>query len=176
MGATDAPGGAGRGSERTVDVFVEIPRGSRNKYEYDHEQHVIRLDRRLFSATVYPADYGFIPETLAEDGDPLDALVLIDEPTFPGCVIEAKPVGIFWMTDEKGPDAKVITVACGDPVWEELQSIDELPPHLTQEVAHFFDVYKDLEPNKGTEVRGFDGVDAAWLEIERSRDRVRRGQ
>src|SRR5579871_5040446 len=94
------------GDDATIDVFVEIPRGSRNKYEYDHEQHVFRLDRRLFSATVYPADYGFVPDTLGEDGDPLDALVLLDEPTFPGCMIEAKPVGIFWMEDEKGPDAK----------------------------------------------------------------------
>jgi len=165
--------GKGDGSTRTIDVIVEIPRGSRNKYEYDHEHHFIRLDRRLFSATVYPADYGFIPDTLAEDGDPLDALVLLDEPTFPGCVIEAKPVGIFWMTDERGPDAKVITVAIGDPVWDELSTIDELPSHLTQEVAHFFDVYKDLEPNKGTEVRGFDGVEAAWTEIERSRERAK---
>ena len=160
-------------ARRTIDVVVEIPRGSRNKYEFDHERKVFRLDRRLFTATFYPADYGFVPDTLAEDGDPLDALVLLDEPTFPGCLIEAKPIGIFWMSDEKGPDAKVITVARGDPVWEDLTSIDELPPHLTQEVAHFFDVYKDLEPNKGTDVRGFDGADAAWAEITRSRERAR---
>ena len=89
--------------------------GSRNKYEYDHEQHVIRLDRRLFSATVYPADYGFIPDTLAEDGDPLDAIVLLEEPTFPGCWITARPVGVFWMTDDKGPDAKIVCVPAGDP-------------------------------------------------------------
>jgi inorganic pyrophosphatase len=89
--------------ERLVEVIVEIPRGSRNKYEYDHERHLIRLDRRLFSATFYPADYGFVPDTLAEDGDPLDALVFLDEPTFPGCLDEARPVGVFWMTDEKGP-------------------------------------------------------------------------
>ena len=109
---------------------------------------------------------------MAEDGDPLDALVLLDEPPFPGCYIRTKPIGIFWMTDEKGPDAKVITVACGDPVWEELNSIDDLPAHLTQEIAHFFDVYKDLEPDKGTDVRGFDGVDAAWEEIVRSFERA----
>ena len=96
-------------TDRTIDVMVEIPRGSRNKYEYDHEHHVFRLDRRLFSATFYPADYGFVPDTLAEDGDPLDALVLIDEPTFPGCMVESRPVGVFWMTDEKGPDAKIIS-------------------------------------------------------------------
>ena len=91
-----------------IDVVVEIPRGSRNKYEMDKDKGVIRLDRRLFSATVYPADYGYVPDTLAEDGDPLDALVLLDDPTFPGCWVTARPVAILWMEDDKGPDAKVI--------------------------------------------------------------------
>jgi inorganic pyrophosphatase len=159
-------------SDRTIEVIVEIPRGSRNKYEYDHDRHVIRLDRRLFSATVYPADYGFIPDTLGEDGDPLDALVLVDEPTFPGCLVESRPLGVFWMTDEKGPDAKIITVACGDPTWEATTDLDGLPPLMTNEIAHFFEVYKDLEPGKGTTVRGFEGVAAAWQEIERSRERA----
>lgn len=153
---------------RLIEVVVEIPRGSRNKYEYDHDRHVMRLDRRLFSATFYPADYGFIPDTLAEDGDPLDALVLLDEPTFPGCWVRTRPVGVFWMTDEKGPDAKIITVAMGDPVWEDVTDLEHLPPHLTHEIAHFFDVYKDLEEDKRTQVGGFEGVDAAWGEIERS--------
>ena len=119
-------------TDRTIDVMVEIPRGSRNKYEYDHENHVFRLDRRLFSATFYPADYGFVPDTLAEDGDPLDALVLLDEPTFPGCMVESRPVGVFWMTDEKGPDAKIICVACGDPMWESIHNLDRAsaPPDL----------------------------------------------
>ena len=160
-------------SDRTIEVFVEIPRGSRNKYEYDHERNVIRLDRRLFSATFYPADYGFVPDTLAEDGDPLDVLILLDEPTFPGCMVESRPVGVFWMTDEKGPDAKIICVACGDPMWERVRNLDELPPHLTFEIAHFFEVYKDLEPHKRTEVRGFDGVEAAWEEIARSYERAK---
>ena len=155
----------------TIEVIIEIPRGSRNKYEYDHERGVIRLDRRLFSATFYPADYGFVPDTLAEDGDPLDALVLLDEPTFPGCLVEARPIGVFQMTDEKGPDAKIITVACGDPVWEDLRTLDDLPSHLTDEIAHFFEVYKDLESGKGTQVGGFEGPDAAWAEIERSLQR-----
>jgi inorganic pyrophosphatase len=158
--------------DRTIDVMVEIPRGSRNKYEYDHEHHVFRLDRRLFSATFYPADYGFVPDTLAEDGDPLDALVLLDEPTFPGCMVESRPVGVFWMTDEKGPDAKIICVACGDPMWENIRTLEQLPPHLSFEIAHFFEVYKDLEPHKRTEVRGFDGVEAAWEEIARSYERA----
>jgi inorganic pyrophosphatase len=160
-------------NDRTIEVFVEIPRGSRNKYEYDHERDVIRLDRRLFSATFYPADYGFVPDTLAEDGDPLDVLILLDEPTFPGCMVKCGPVGVFWMTDEKGPDAKIISVAMGDPMWENVRDLAGLPPHLTLEIAHFFDVYKDLEPDKLTKVGGFDGVDTAWEEIERSYERAR---
>ncbi len=161
--------------DQLIDVIVEIPRGSRNKYEYDHERHVIRLDRRLFSATFYPADYGFVPDTLAEDGDPLDALVLLDEPTFPGCLVEARPVGVFWMSDEHGPDAKIITVANGDPLWESVRDLDQLPSHLADEIAHFFDVYKDLEPGKQTTVRGFENAAAAWGEIERSRQRAASG-
>jgi inorganic pyrophosphatase len=157
--------------ERTTDVVVEIPRGSRNKYEYDHEHHVIRLDRRLFSATVYPADYGFIPDTLAEDGDPLDALVLLDDPTFPGCWVRARPVGVIWMEDEHGPDAKIITVPAGDPRWTDVQDIDGLPDHMLDEIEHFFDVYKMLEPGKYATTRGYDGPDAAWSEIEASQDR-----
>ncbi len=160
-------------AERTIEVVVEIPRGSRNKYEYDHERHVIRLDRRLFSATFYPADYGFVPDTLAEDGDPLDALILLDEPTFPGCVVECRPVGVFWMADEHGPDAKIISVACGDPMWEQVVDLDGLPERLKAEIAHFFDVYKDLEPDKGTIVRGYDGIEAAWTEIESSTERAK---
>ncbi|MGH9079347.1 MAG: inorganic diphosphatase [Acidimicrobiales bacterium] len=160
-------------TDRTIEVIVEIPRGSRNKYEYDHQRHLIRLDRRLFSATVYPTDYGFVPDTLAEDGDPLDVLVLIDEPTFPGCLVESRPVGVFSMMDEHGPDAKIISVACGDPTWEGVVDLEGLPRLLTFEIAHFFDVYKDLEPGKRTEVQGFDGVDAAWDEIERSFERAR---
>ncbi len=159
-------------SDQLIDVIVEIPRGSRNKYEYDHERHLIRLDRRLFSATFYPADYGFVPDTLAEDGDPLDALVLLDEPTFPGCLVEARPVGVFWMSDERGPDAKIITVASGDPLWEAVTDLDQLPSHLADEIAHLFDVYKDLEPGKQTTVRGFEDAAAAWKEIERSRQRA----
>jgi inorganic pyrophosphatase len=159
--------------DRTIEVVIEIPRGSRNKYEYDHERHLIRLDRRLFSATVYPADYGFVPDTLAEDGDPLDVLVLLDEPTFPGCLVESRPIGVFSMSDENGPDAKIISVACGDPAWERIVGLDGLPPFLTSEIAHFFDVYKDLEPGKITEIKGFEGVDAAWDEIDRSFERAR---
>jgi inorganic pyrophosphatase len=151
-----------------IDVMVEIPRGSRNKYEYDHENHVIRLDRRLFSATVYPADYGFVPDTLAEDGDPLDALVLTDDPTFPGCMVSARPVGLLWMTDEKGPDAKLICVLQADPRWQHVAEIEQLPRDLLDEIEHFFEVYKDLEPDKTATTAGFEGAAAAWSELEAS--------
>jgi inorganic pyrophosphatase len=154
---------------RVVDVVVEIPRGSRNKYEWDHEHHVMRLDRRLFSATVYPADYGFIPDTLAEDGDPLDAIVLLEEPTFPGCWITARPVGVFWMTDDKGPDAKIVCVPAGDPRWRDVNVITDVPELLRAEIEHFFDVYKMLEPEKNSTTRGYEGRDAAYREIEASR-------
>ncbi|MEY2589827.1 MAG: inorganic pyrophosphatase [Acidimicrobiaceae bacterium] len=152
--------------KRVTDVVVEIPRGSRNKYEYDHERNVIRLDRRLFSATVYPADYGFIPDTLGEDGDPLDALILLDDPTFPGCWVSARPVGVFWMDDDKGPDAKIICVAAGDPRWQDVVEIEDVPEMLRAEIEHFFDVYKMLEPDKHSNTRGYEGTAAAWAEIE----------
>ena len=158
-------------NDRTIDVVVEIPRGSRNKYEMDHHTGVIRLDRRLFSATVYPADYGFIPDTLGEDGDPLDALVMLDDPTFPGCWVTARPVGVFWMEDEKGPDAKIICVPAGDPNWGHVADLADMPAHLLAEIEHFFDVYKMLEPGKRTETRGWEGADAAGREVEAARRR-----
>jgi inorganic pyrophosphatase len=159
-----------------VEVVIEVPRGSRNKYEFDHERHVLHLDRRLFSATVYPADYGFIPDTLAEDGDPLDALVLLEEPVFPGCWVRARPVGIFWMEDEKGPDAKIICVPLGDPRWDQVRDLDDMPTHLRSEIHHFFDVYKALEPGKSTSTTGFEGRAAALGEIAASRARLEHHQ
>jgi inorganic pyrophosphatase len=159
--------------ESTIEVMIEIPKGSRNKYEFDHERNVMRLDRRLFTATVYPADYGFIPDTLAEDGDPLDVLVLTSEPTFPGCYIRVRPLGVFWMRDEKGPDAKVISVIAGDPDYEKVREINDLPKHLLDEIEHFFDVYKDLEPDKSTLTAGFEGTDAARKVIDDSVNRLK---
>jgi inorganic pyrophosphatase len=156
----------------TIDVLVEIPKGSRNKYEYDHELHVIRLDRRLFSATVYPADYGFVPDTLGEDGDPLDALVLVDDPTFPGCLVRGRPVGVFWMTDEKGPDAKVLCVPVGEPGWDGVTDLDGIPAHLLAEIGHFFEMYKTLEPGKGVSTRGWGTASEAWDEIKAARLRA----
>ncbi len=132
----------------TFDVLVEIPKGSRNKYEYDFTLNKIRFDRTLFSSMMYPGDYGFIPETLALDGDPLDVLVLCTEPTYPMVVVEVKPVGVFHMTDEKGPDEKIICVPVSDPIWSKRDDISELNPHRLKEIEHFFQVYKDLEEKK----------------------------
>lgn len=143
------------------EVIVEIPKGSRNKYEMDHETGAIWLDRMLFTATQYPCDYGFFPGTHAEDGDPLDALVLLQEPTFPGCHIMVRPVAVFWMRDEKGPDAKVLCVPARDPRWADTQDIADLPKFLLDEIANFFDVYKLLEPGKGAETGGWEGTAAA---------------
>lgn len=133
------------------EVVVEIPKGQRNKYEMDHETGRIYLDRMLFTSTRYPADYGFIDGTLALDGDPLDALVLVEEPTFPGCVVRARALGMFRMTDEKGPDDKVISVPAGDPRLDHLQDLYDLPEFDRLEIQHFFAVYKDLEPGKSVE-------------------------
>ncbi|HWE66568.1 MAG TPA: inorganic diphosphatase [Acidimicrobiales bacterium] len=152
-----------------IDVFIEIPTGCRNKYEYDHESHVIRLDRRLFTATSYPADYGFVPDTLSDDGDPLDALVLVADPTFPGCVVRARILGVFFMRDEAGLDAKLITVLEHDPQWDDARDIGDVRPHLLNEIEHFFSIYKDLEPGKSTDVRGFENRAAALAELESSR-------
>ena len=159
--------------ERTVVVLVEIPKGSRNKYEYDHELGAIRLDRRLFSATVYPADYGFIPDTLAEDGDALDALVVLEDPTFPGCHIRARPVGVLRMTDERGADDKVICVPADDSGWRLIRDLDDLPGQFLAEIEHFFRFYKSLEPGKSSSTEGFGGASEAWLTIERARERHR---
>lgn len=142
-------------SEAVFDVLIEIPKGSRNKYEYDKEKKMMRFDRMLFSAVHYPSDYGFFPETLAEDGDPLDALVLVGESTFPGCLMAVKPIGLFKMWDEKGPDEKILCVPVADPMWNYIQTLEDVPPHLLKEIEHFFTVYKDLEKKK-TGIEGWE--------------------
>ena len=152
--------------------LVEIPKGSRNKYEYDHDLDVIKLDRFLFSSMVYPTDYGFIPETLSQDGDPLDAMVLVSEPTFPGCVIEVKAIALFRMEDDKGIDDKVLCVPCQDPSWNTLASLDDVSDQLRDEIAHFFSVYKDLEQKKVT-VDGWYSREEALKEIDASRERCK---
>ena len=152
-------------------MIIEIPRGSRNKYEMDHETGVIWLDRELFTATRYPADYGFVPETLAEDGDPLDVLVLVDEPTFPGCHIMVRPLAVFWMQDEAGPDAKVLTVPVDDPRWKDIDDLDAVPPFMLQEIENFFEIYKTLEPGKSTDTGGWQGRADAEQAVEDARKR-----
>ncbi|WP_299431950.1 inorganic diphosphatase [uncultured Aquimarina sp.] len=147
-------------TRESFDVLIEIPKGSRNKYEYDFDIKKIRYDRMIFSSMMYPADYGFIPETLALDGDPLDVLVLVTEPTFPGCVMEVKPIGVFHMADEKGPDEKIICVPVADPIASRLADLKEMNPHLIKEIEHFFRVYKDLEKKK-VDVGGWGNIDEA---------------
>jgi inorganic pyrophosphatase len=154
-----------------VDVIVEIPAGSRNKYEYDHERHIIRLDRRLYSATVYPADYGFVPDTLGQDGDPLDVLVFLEDPTFPGCFLRARVLGVFWMIDEAGPDAKLLSVLLHDPAWDDAHDVEDIPEYLRNETEHFFSVYKDLEPSKSSQTGGFGDRQAALAELGAARRR-----
>ncbi len=158
------------------DVVIEIPRGSRNKYEVDHESGLIRLDRTLFTATQYPADYGFVPDTLGEDGDPLDALVLVLEPTFPGCLIRSRPIGMFRMTDENGPDDKILCVPAGDPRQEHVRDIDDVPQFDRLEIGHFFLIYKQLEPGKTVEGRSWADRAAAEAEVEASRRRLQETQ
>jgi inorganic pyrophosphatase len=154
------------------DVVIEIPKGSRNKYEVDHKTGRIRLDRHLFTSTVYPADYGFIEGTLGEDGDPLDALVLLDEPTFPGCVIQCRAIGMFRMRDEAGGDDKLLCVPAGDPRMEHLRDIHHVSEFDRLEIQHFFEVYKDLEPGKSVEGANWVGRAEAEAEIEASVKRL----
>jgi len=152
-------------------VFIEIPAGSRNKYEFDEELGGVVLDRRLFTSMSYPADYGFVEGTLGEDGDPLDALVLVADPTFPGCRIRVRPVGVFHMTDEKGPDEKLICVPLRDPVWANVHDIHDVAAPYRQEIEHFFQVYKDLE-EKPTETKGFGNRAEALAVLEDARTRA----
>ena len=150
-----------------LTMVVEIPKGSRNKYEMDHDTGVIFLDRMLFTATRYPADYGFIPDTLAEDGDPLDIMALVSEPTFPGCRIRVRPVGVFLMEDQGHADHKVLSVPIADPLWPDAENLDDIPAHVLSEVEHFFQVYKKLEKKK-TAVIGWRTKEEALTVIERA--------
>ncbi|MBV8256729.1 MAG: inorganic diphosphatase [Actinobacteria bacterium] len=151
-------------------VLVEIPAGSRNKYEWDDELGGIVLDRRLFTAMAYPADYGFVIGTLGEDDDPLDALVLTSDPTFPGCRIRVRVVGVFHMSDEKGPDEKLLCVPLQDPAFQGVRDIHDVNAELRDEIEHFFQRYKDLEPSKRTDTRGWGNR----AEAERILDEARR--
>jgi inorganic pyrophosphatase len=151
-----------------IHVVIEIPRGSRNKYEIDHDTGRVFLDRRLFTATTYPADYGFIPNTLGGDGDPLDALVLLEDPVYPGVWVEARPIGVLYMRDEAGEDAKIICVPPREPRWNNVNDLSDLFPQLVEEIQHFFEVYKALEPGKTSSTGGMAGREAAWDEIRQA--------
>lgn len=155
--------------------LVEIPKGSRNKYEWVEELQAIALDRFLFSSVVYPTDYGFVPETLAEDGDPLDAMVLVSEPTFPGCVIAVKPIGVFKMRDDKGVDDKILCVPLRDPNWNTMNTLDDLPQAMQDEISHFFSIYKQPE-GKVVKVDGWHDLDTALRTIDEARARWRERQ
>jgi len=155
------------------DVVIEIPKGSRNKYEVDHDTGRVKLDRYLFTSMGYPTDYGFIENTLGEDGDPLDALVLLPESVFPGCLVEARPVGMFQMEDEAGGDDKVLCVPAGDPRWDHIQELDDMSSFELEAIKHFFVHYKDLEPNKWVNAADFVGREAAEAEVLRSLERFK---
>lgn len=155
----------------TVNVIVEIPAGSQNKYEFDHGTNTIKLDRHLIVSMVYPAEYGFIPETLGGDGDPLDALVLTAYPTFPGCLIETRILGMCRMTDEHGDDAKLITVPAYDPAWQSATDIGDVPKATLDRISQFFTVYKDLDEGKWMKVENYVGREAALEELVTSRTR-----
>lgn len=153
-----------------VTAVIEIPCKSQNKYELDKTTGAFKLDRVLYAAVHYPGDYGLIPRTLAEDGDPADVLVLIDEPTFPGCCIDVRPIGLLRMLDRDIPDAKIIAVPVSDPFQQDIHDVDDLPPQVLHEIAHFFAVYKDLEGHR-VHVVGWEPTAAAEDEIRRSMQR-----
>ncbi|WP_347347182.1 inorganic diphosphatase [Nigerium sp.] len=155
------------------DVTVEIPKGTKNKYEMDHHTGRIRLDRTLFTSTQYPNDYGFIEGTLGQDGDPLDAMVIVPEPTFPGALIECRAIGMFRMKDEMGGDDKVLCIATADQRQEHVTELDDLPALSLLEIEHFFSVYKDLEPGKSVEGATWVGRSEAEKEIQASWERAR---
>jgi inorganic pyrophosphatase len=150
----------GKNPPNIVNAIIEIPKGSHNKYEYDKELKVFRLDRVLYSSVHYPADYGFIPSTLSSDGDPIDVLIMITEPTSIGILIEVRPIGVFYMIDEKGEDEKIISVSCGDPMYGSIEDISDLPKHFMREVDHFFSIYKELE-GKSVKTFGYKGATEA---------------
>lgn len=160
---------------RVVNAIVEIPKGRRSKFEVDKQTGLIKLDRYLYSSSHYPGDYGFVPQTLAEDGDPLDILVMVNEPTFSGCLIQARVVGLFRMRDRGASDFKLLGVPHSDPLFNELQRLDDVPSHYLREVEHFFATYKQLE-NIPVETAGWGPADEALAEVQASVERFRAGK
>ena len=153
-----------------LNCVVEIPKGSRNKYEYDPDLGGVKLDRFISASVVYPTDYGYVPETLAPDGDALDVLVCVSEPTFPGCIVTAKAVGLFKMSDEKGDDDHVLCVPLTDPGWNHIDDLEDVPEQLRKEISHFFTVYKDLDVDRHSVVKGWGTAEEAVAAIERARE------
>lgn len=160
---------SGDDSETRVEVIVEIPKGSRNKFEIDDSTGIVWLDRVLSTATEYPTEYGYISDTAAGDGDAIDALVILEQPTVPGCHLWARPIGVLLMTDEKGPDPKVLCVALDDPMFNTAKGLGDVPQHLLDEIEHFFRVYKQLEPEKMTSILGWFDADEARSVIGEAR-------
>lgn len=159
------------GSEfpEVINAVIEIPKGSRNKYEYDKDMEAFALDRVLYSSVVYPADYGFIPQTIYDDGDPMDIMVLMEQPTFPGCVIASRPIGIMGMIDGGDKDYKILAVPVDDPKFKDINNISDVPSHVLEEIKEFFKTYKNLE-GKEVEVLGWDDAEVAKKEATRSVD------
>ena len=160
---------AGTTAPVKVDVVIEAPRGSRNKYEWDGERRVMRLDRRIPGAVSFPADYGFVPDTCGVDGDPVDALVLLSEPTFPGIWVTARPVGVCWTDAEKYHEPKLICAPVDDPSYAEIVDISDVPQHVIDEITQFFDVYKDFDDGHGSSVLRFEGHEAARQIVRKAR-------
>jgi len=165
--------GPGKKAPELVNVFIEIPMGSSVKYEYDAEHDAIFVDRFLYTAMSYPFNYGFIPGTLEEDGDPVDVLVITSQPVLPGTVIEARPIGVLIMEDEEGPDSKIIAVPKEkvDPQFKNVKSVDDLPEILRERIKHFFEHYKELEPGKWVKVRDWKGAEEAKNKIRAAIER-----
>ena len=151
-----------------IEVLIEIPRGSRNKYEWNEERGVLRLDRTLYSSVHYPTDYGYIPGTHADDGDHLDVLVIVEEPTIPGCYLDARPIGVLRMRDDKGLDDKIICVPLADPRFAEVREFAHIAPHWQREIEQFFRTYKELQ-GLAVDIYGWGGRDEAWRIIEQAR-------
>ncbi|QLH75275.1 MAG: inorganic diphosphatase [Methanomassiliicoccales archaeon] len=166
---------SGRNPPEIINVIIETPMGSKNKYEVSKEYDYILLDRVLHSSVVFPLAYGLVPRTYYDDGDPVDAMVIMSEHTFPGCVVEARPIGILHMTDEKGKDDKILCVATGDPRNNEYHELEDIPSHYLNEIAEFFKTYKRLEEGKHTEVLGWEGravaIDAISYSLSLFRDK-----
>ena len=162
----------GANSPEVINAVIEIPNEGINKYEYDKELHVFRLDRNLYSPVHYPGDYGFIPSTLGDDGDPLDVLVLVDAPSFPGCVMEVRPIGLLEMLDQGLGDEKVLAVGKGNPRYKDVWNYSDIYPHMLKEITHFFSIYKDLE-GKTVTIDGWRSLEEATREIAAAQERLR---